>query len=196
MGQEDRRVGVLFSKSTEWVAEANFLRSLLLDSPLVETFKWRAACYTYDQSNVAMIFRLKNACGVSFFRGALLDDPDNQLEAPGPNSQSARYFKVRSLARAKADAETLSKFVEDAVKIHAEGRRVDFHDKDELSLPAVLKDVLATDQTLRLAFDALTRGRQRSWIMHIDAAKKDATRLNRIAKGRAKILAGKGQSEY
>lgn len=196
MGQADRRAGILFEKATDWVAECNFLRTLLLQSPLDEAFKWRSACYTHNNSNVAMIFRLKDSCGISFFRGALLDDPAARLKVPGPNSQSARYLKVRSLKEAQADAEVIRSFIAQAVVIHGKGQKVAFRDNTTLAQPDELIEALADDPDLAAAFDALTPGRQRSWIIHIEAAKQSATRINRIAMGRAKILAGKGQSEY
>lgn len=196
MAQKDRRVDVLFQKRTTWVAETAYLRELLLTFPLVETFKWKAACYTYAGSNVAMIFRLKDSCGVSFFRGALFDDPDERLEKPGPNSQSARYFKVHSLKEAQAGAPHLETFIKEAIRRHADGDTVDFKAKQALIYPDALTEAFQTDAELKEAFKALTPGRQRSWVMHIVAAKQEATRVNRIAKGRGKILAGKGQSEY
>ena len=53
---------------------------------------------------------------------------------------------------------------------------------------ALLTDIHAN----REAFEALTPGRRRSWVLHFGTAKQAATRAARIEKAAPKILAGKG----
>jgi uncharacterized protein YdeI (YjbR/CyaY-like superfamily) len=49
-----------------------------------------------------------------------------------------------------------------------------------------------SDPDLRAAFEALTPGRQRGYLVHFSSAKQSATREARIEKCLPKILAGKG----
>lgn len=195
MGQQDRRIDVLLQKMTAWQVECSFLRSILLDTELDEAFKWKQAAYTLNGEVVAMIAHRKGSCGLAFFRGALLTDPDNVLQAPGPNSQASRELKYTSLDEIKLAEPLIRAYLDEAIQIHKDGRKVEFKAKDELILPEALTETLAEDEELSLAWDALTPGRKRSWVLHISAAKQDATRHARIQKGRAKIIAGKGQSE-
>ena len=51
------------------------------------------------------------------------------------------------------------------------------------------------DFELAEAFHALTPGRQRSYVINLNAAKKTETRLHRIKKFRDKIIDGKGANE-
>jgi uncharacterized protein YdeI (YjbR/CyaY-like superfamily) len=51
---------------------------------------------------------------------------------------------------------------------------------------------LARDPELSAAFDALTPGRQRAYLLHFAGAKQSATREARVEKCAPRILAGKG----
>lgn len=195
MGQRDRRIDVRLQKMTAWQAECAVLRDLLLETELDEAFKWREAAYTLNGEVVAMISHRKANCGIAFFRGALLSDPEKVLEAPGPNSQASRELKFTSLAEIEASQDLIRAYVAEAIQIHRDGRKVDFKAKDELVLPEELIEVLADDAELSHAWDALTPGRKRSWILHISSAKQQKTKHARIEKGRAKIMSGKGQLE-
>jgi len=48
---------------------------------------------------------------------------------------------------------------------------------------------------LAAAFEALTPGRRRSWVLHLTQARHSATRVSRLEKARLKILAGKGLND-
>jgi uncharacterized protein YdeI (YjbR/CyaY-like superfamily) len=58
-----------------------------------------------------------------------------------------------------------------------------------IEIPAELEAALAS------AFAALTPGRQRSHILHLEGTANSATRHRRIEKLRPKIMAGKGFNE-
>ncbi|GAB5389773.1 MAG: hypothetical protein Alpg2KO_27410 [Alphaproteobacteria bacterium] len=64
-----------------------------------------------------------------------------------------------------------------------------------LDLPTELIDAFNSDPELAAAFHALTPGRQRSYALNLNAAKKPETRIARILKFRDKIIAGKGATE-
>jgi uncharacterized protein YdeI (YjbR/CyaY-like superfamily) len=58
--------------------------------------------------------------------------------------------------------------------------------------PEELRDRLRRDARLKRAFDALTPGRQRSYLYHFAAAKQPATRVARIEKAIPAIVEGRG----
>lgn len=190
----DRRALIYITRKPEWQPELLALRAIMLESPLTETFKWRSPVYTWDGANVASISRYKERAVLSFFKGALLDDPDAILALPGENSRSARTVSFTSVDQVNALRPVLLNYLNRAVQIEKDGLKVDFP-KDDLPPPDELTRALAGDPDLAQAFDALTPGRRRGWILHFSQAKQSATRASRIAKAAPLILQGKGMHD-
>ncbi|TKW67220.1 MAG: hypothetical protein DI616_06040 [Paracoccus denitrificans] len=188
------RLDAFFSHLTDWRDELLALRDILLDAGLEEAFKWSSPVYTHDEANVAIIWGFKDRAAVGFFKGVLLKDPEAVLEAPGENSRSSRVMNFTSLDAIKAAAPVLRSYIAEAVEIEKQGLRVDLP-KDDLDYPEELVASLDADEDLRTAFEALTPGRRRSWVLHVLTAKQSATRTSRIEKARPKILEGKGLND-
>ena len=85
-------VGTPECKVHNWREELQKLRAIMLASGLKEERKWGVPCYTFQNSNIALISAFKASCALSFFKGALLDDPKGILVMPGENSQATRYI--------------------------------------------------------------------------------------------------------
>lgn len=178
-------------KVLRWTAPLLALRALVRASGMVEEMKWGSPCYTLDGQNVVMIGALKDACVLSFFKGALLVDPTGSLEAPGPNSQAARQLKFRSADEVTRRAADIAALLAQAIDVERSGRKVEFARSPE-PVPDELAAALDADPAVRAAFDRLTPGRQRSHILHVIGAKQASTRADRARKCVPKILAGKG----
>ncbi|NNF91179.1 MAG: hypothetical protein HKM96_07330, partial [Boseongicola sp.] len=127
----DRRVGVFVSKADRWQDELAALRNILLDTDLTETFKWRQPVYTWRGANVAILWAFKDNCGLGFFKGALLSDPEGVLEAPGENTRAARKFPFRSAAEVRAGEPIIRAYVAEAIEVERKGLKVDLP-KDDL----------------------------------------------------------------
>ncbi|WP_417525196.1 YdeI/OmpD-associated family protein [Marinovum sp.] len=194
MGTPDRRCGIWFDKRESWQAELRALRAMLLDTPLDEAFKWRGPVYCAHGSNVAVVWGLKERCALAFFKGVLLDDPEGLLVAPGPNSRSVRMLTFADLSEIEGRAAVIRDYTLRAIAVEAAGLRVDFP-KDDLERPDELVDALDADPDLSAAFDALTPGRQRGYILHISGAKQSSTRAKRVEKWAPRILEGKGMHD-
>lgn len=177
-----------------WKAEQLALRDMLRALPLNEELKWYQPVYTHGGGNVCMPAGFRDRCVLSFFKGALLPDPAGILGLPGPNSRGARVVEFRSTAEIARLRDTLCSYVTAAIEIETSGQKVVFA-KDDLEMPEELIAALADDPDLAAAFDALTPGRRRAWIMHFGQAKQAQTRVNRIAKARDAILRGKGLND-
>lgn len=190
----DRRIDVFIDKARIWQDELAALRAILLDTDLTEAFKWRQPVYTFDGANVAILWAFKDNCGLGFFKGALLSDPENLLLTPGENTRAARKLPFTSVAQIRENEATIRAYVAEAIEIQKKGLKVDMP-ADDLAPPDELTEALAADPDLAQAFDALTPGRRRSWILHLAQAKKPETRIARIEKAAPKIQAGKGWNE-
>lgn len=189
------KVDTFIDKAQQWKKELKKLRMIILDCGLTEELKWGSPCYTYQGNNVTIIGELKTSCVLSFFKGALLNDPNDLLIKPGENTQGARIIPFASLAEIVQLEPVLKAYIYEAIEIEKAGLKVNFKAKNELSLPSELQTKFKKMPALKTAFHALTPGRQRAYILHFGAAKQSKTREARIEKYIQKILNGKGIME-
>ncbi len=186
----DPNVEAYFAEAADWPDEQRKLREILQRTPLVEAYKWKQPVYTHENANLVTIWAFKDGCGLGFFKGVLLDDPQKVLEHVGENSRSAMKVVFHSAAQIEAAEPLIHAYVAEAIEREERGETVEFA-KDDLELPDELVEALAADTELADAWDALTPGRRRSHVLHISSAKQSATRTARIERNRDKILAGK-----
>ncbi|SLN43823.1 YdeI/OmpD-associated family protein [Roseisalinus antarcticus] len=179
----------------DWHEERKRIRAIALDCGLVETVKWAKLCYMAEGANVAIFFGLKACCGLGFFKGALMSDPEGHLHRQGPNSQAVRMLRYASLAEVDAGAEVLRGFIGQAVALEKAGAKVAFPQKNSLDYPPELLAAFEEDPALQEAFEALTPGRRRGYVLHMSGAKQSKTRTARIDRCRARILRGKGLND-
>lgn len=194
MTRPDPRIADFFARPRRWQAELSALRAVLTHAPLQETFKWRGPCYTAHGGNVATIWAFRDHCALGFFKGVLLRDPEDLLSAPGENSRSVRVLNFTGVAQIKAAVPALKDFIAQAIALEAEGRKVDLP-KDDLPYSSELEDALAADPELAAAFEALTPGRRRGWVLHFSQPKMAETRAGRIGKAAPRIRDGKGMHD-
>lgn len=175
--------------------ELKALRAILLDCGLTEEFKWRSPCYTFQKKNVVIIGELKACCTFSFFKGALIKDPHGILEKPGENSRAARLIRFSNVDEIRKRKPVLKTYIEEAIKIEQVGLKIDFQEDQQLDFPEELQKKFEETPELKIAFGALTPGRQRGYVMFFSAAKQSKTRTARIEKYTSRILDGKGMND-
>jgi uncharacterized protein YdeI (YjbR/CyaY-like superfamily) len=177
-----------------WKAEIAVMQRVLADLPMKEECKWGKPTYTVDGKNIVIIQGFKEYFALGFFQGALLTDPKKVLVQLG-QTHSARVMKFTSAKEITAKAATIKAYVREAIGIEKAGLRVKPRKTSDLPVPDELRERLRTDPRFRRAFEALTPGRQRSYLYHIAAAKQSATRTARVEKAMPAILAGRGYLE-
>lgn len=178
-----------------WREELHQLRRIVSNSPLTETCKWGVPCYVYQNQNVLLIGAFKEYCSLSFFKGVLMPDPQGILLSPGANSQSARMIKFTNVDEILARESILHEYLKEAIAVEQSGKKVHFKKIAEFTVPEELELVFEEYPPLRIAFEALTPGRQRGYLLHFSAAKQAKTRHARIQKCIPMILQGKGMNE-
>ncbi|MCA9248808.1 MAG: YdeI/OmpD-associated family protein [Planctomycetales bacterium] len=191
----NRDVERYLRETPRWRKELDELRRIVLDSPLSETMKWRAPCYTFEGRNVVMLGALKDSCTLSFFQGALLSDPHGILEKPGANTRAARRVRFTSVRAIEASESELKNLIQRAIELEKSGAKVDFATDREPELPPELLEQFAARPALQAAFESLTPGRQRAYAIFFAGAKQSQTRVSRIEKYTAQILDGKGLND-
>ncbi|MFC4220215.1 YdeI/OmpD-associated family protein [Flagellimonas marina] len=189
-------VGTPDCKVQSWQEEIKALRRLLLESGLTEERKWGSPCYTLNGKNVVMIAAFKDNCSLSFLKGVLLKDPQGILEKPGENSQSVRFARFTNAKQIMEQWDVLKHYVFEAIEVEKAGLEVKKKDISEHDMPEELQAKIDNDPDFKTAFEALTPGKQRSYMIHISQAKQSKTRLSRIEKCIPKIREGKGHNEY
>lgn len=177
-------------QSEQWPDEIAALRPILRACGLDEDLKWRKPCYSHDGSNIVIVQEMKHFLALMFFKGALLSDPEGVLESQGENSRSARRMCFRSVDDVARYADTVATYVSEAIAV--EDAQLHVGPAPELVLVDELQERLSGDADLRLAFDALTPGRQREYNLYFAGAKQSSTRSSRVDKCAPKILAGNG----
>lgn len=188
-------VDTFLERAKKWREEMGALRSILLMTPLTEDLKWRMPCYTLGNKNVVMIAGFKDYCALSFFKGALLKDPKGILRKPGENTQSGRVIRFTSVQEINQLTPAIEAYLSEAIDIEKAGLKVDAPKERTLDYPEELQTLLNADPALNTAFEGLTPGRKRAYIMHIAAAKQSKTRIARIEKYVPRILDGKGMHD-
>ena len=179
-------------KQKDWHEERKKMREILLDCGLEEAVKWSKLTYSHDGSNVAIIYGMAESCAIGFFKGSLLEDKDGKLIAPGEHSKAMRRLHFENLEEIKKQEKLIRDTVKEAIALEQAGEEVDFEDREDIDPPQELVDAFDDDPDFKKAFDALTPGRQRGYLLHFTDAKKSETRARRIAKWRSAIEQGKG----
>ncbi len=178
-------------KVHRWTEELKLLRKIIQDCGLTEEAKWGAPCYTFQHKNVLMLSALKAYCCISFFKGSLLADGENLLIKPGPNSQAARLFRFKSTEEVLKIEQHIRAYIFEAIEVEKAGLTVAF-DKNPEPIPEELEAKFNEDPVLKTAFEALTPGRQRGYVLHFSQPKQASTRMRRIEKYAHMILQGIG----
>ena len=174
-----------------WAAEIAEMRRVLARLALKEEHKWGKPTYTLDGKNIVILQGFKEYFGLGFFQGALLKDSKKVLVQLG-QVQAGRVMKFSGVKEIKAQAATINAYVREAIAVEKAGLRVEKKKSSDLHVPEELTAQFRKDPRFKRAFEALTPGRQRSYLYHFAAAKQSATREARIAKAMPAIFAGKG----
>jgi len=186
------KVDAFLGRAKNWRAEFEALRAIIADSELEEDFKWGQPCYTLDGHNVVLMHGFKEYCALLFFKGALMKDPKNLLIQQTENVQAARQIRFRELADITRQEKVLKSYIKDAIALEKSGAKVEMKKTAEFSFPEELEYAMDDKPALRTAFEELTPGRQRAYLLHFSSAKQAKTRIARIEKCTQRILDGKG----
>ena len=174
-----------------WEAEIAAMRQVLAGLGMTEECKWGKPTYTVDGKNIVIIQGFKNYFALGFFQGALLKDPRKVLVQLG-QTQAGRVMKFISAKEINAQSATIKDYVREAIAVEKAGVRVKKKSTSDFPVPEELTDQFRKDPRFKRAFEALTPGRQRSYLYHFGAAKQSATRKARIEKARPAIFEGRG----
>jgi uncharacterized protein YdeI (YjbR/CyaY-like superfamily) len=191
----NKRVDVALSKDTRWPKEMAELRRIALASGLTEELKWGQPCYTLNGKNVFLIHGFKEYFAILFMKGVLMKDPKKLLFQQTLNVQGPRQIRMANLAELKKLKPVIASYIKEAIKIEESGTQVPLKKASEHEIPEEILKAMKKINGLTPAFKKLTPGRQRGYLLFFTGAKQEATRIARIEKSAARILAGKGLTD-
>ncbi|PWE58124.1 hypothetical protein DEM27_02760 [Metarhizobium album] len=186
------KIDTVLAREEKWGREFEALRRFALDCGLFEDLKWGCPCYSLGKGNVVLIHGFKEYCAYLFFKGALMTDPDGILVQQTENVQAARQVRFTGLEQIAGMEAVLKDYIHRAIAVEKAGLKVEFKKTADFAMPDEFRDRLAEDPDLSAAFDALTPGRQKAYLLHFSSAKQAKTRETRIDKAAPRILEGKG----
>ena len=191
----DKRVKVFLKRAKQWKEEMELLREIVMECDLVEDFKWMHPCYTDNGNNIVLIHGFKEYCALLFHKGALLEDDKGILVQQTKNTQIARQMRFRTIEEIQKHKNTIKEYIEEAIQNEKEGKKVELKKTSEYETPEELLTAFEDDEKFKKAFNKLTPGRQRGYLLHFSSAKQSKTRTSRIEKAKPKIYEGRGYNE-
>ncbi len=186
------KVDWYFENAKPWSDEFRALRAIALETGLAEELKWGHPCYTLDGKNVFLMHGFKEYCALLLHKGALLKSGDGLLIQQTSNVQSARQIRFTSVGEIAKQKRSVVKILKEAIEIEKAGLKVELKPTKAFAMPEEFKAKLKAAPALKKAFESLTPGRQRGYLLHFGSAKQSATRTARIEKNVKRILAGLG----
>lgn len=195
MAEERRKLDPYFRKLKQWKEEFGLLREIVLECGLTEDFKWMHPCYTYENKNIVLIHGFKNYCALLFHKGALLKDPHGILVRQTENVQLPRQVRFTSVEQIEEMRPILKAYIEEAIEVERAGLPGKVEARPAPSIPDELQKRFAEVPGLKAAFEALTPGRQRAYLLYFSGAKQAKTREARIERYISHILSGKGMND-
>jgi uncharacterized protein YdeI (YjbR/CyaY-like superfamily) len=176
----------------KWKDAFTKLRQIALSCPVTEEFKWGKPCYTVNGSNVVLMHGFKEYCALLFAKGALLTDPEGILVQQTQNVQAARQIRFTSAKEVTARAAAIKAYLLEAIALEKAGAKVEYKQTEDFAVAPEFAARLRSTPSLKTAFEALTPGRQRGYLLFFAGAKQSATRAARVEKSVPAIYAGKG----
>lgn len=189
------KVDEFLANAKNWQEELGLLRSIILDCGLVEDFKWKHPCYTIGNNNIALIHGFKAYCAIMFHKGALLSDNEGILIQQTENVQSGRQIRFTNTQEIIDLKATIKAYIFEAIEVEKAGLKITAKKTEDFNFPEELTQKFNENPEFKTAFEALTPGRQRGYLLHFSGAKQAKTREDRIKKNMSQIIDGYGLND-
>jgi uncharacterized protein YdeI (YjbR/CyaY-like superfamily) len=142
-----------------------------------------------------LIHEFKEYCAILFVKGALLKDPNAILIQQTENVQAARQVRFTNVREIVEMEPILKAYINEAIEVEKSGLKVNYKKATEFNIPEEFINKLEGVPGLQDAFEALTPGRQRAYLLYFSAPKQSKTRAARVEKYMQQILNGKGLND-
>jgi len=189
------KMGTPLCNVRTWESELQVLRRIILETGLVEELKWSHPCYTFNKKNIVILGTTKANCVLGFFKGVLLDDNQKVLIAQTENMQATRQLQFTNTAQILELENTIKAYIFEAIEVEKSGVKVEYKKAEAMPIPDEFQYFLDTDDELKVAFEGLTPGRQKGYLLHFSEPKQSKTKTARVEKWMSQIKRGKGMHD-
>jgi len=186
------KIDEYLNKVTKWREELELLRSIVLDCGLIEELKWGVPCYTFQNKNIVLIHAFKEYCALLFMNGSLLSDTRGILIQQTENVQTGRQIRFTSIDEIQEMGTILKAYIYEAIELEKAGIKAVLKKTEDFKIAEEFQLKLDSDPSLKTAFQALTPGRQKGYLLHFSGAKQAKTRESRIEESIPRIFKGLG----
>ena len=125
----------------------------------------------------------------------MLQDAHGILIQQTENVQAARQIRFTNVQEIIEMETILKAYINEAIEVEKAGLEVIMKEHKEFSIPEELQNKFDEIPALKTAFEELTPGRQRAYILYFSGAKQAKTRVSRVEKYMQQILDGKGLND-
>ena len=191
----NHKVDRFLREADPWREEFEKLRMIILDCGLTEELRWGKPCYSFQNSNVVLIHGFKEYCALLFMKGALLRDAKGIMVQQTENVQAARQIRFTNVQEIVKLEPVLKAYVKQAIEVEKAGLKVEYKKTSDFKVPEEFQRKLHENPALRTAFETLTPGRQRGYLLYFSAPKQSKTRESRVEKCIPLIFDGMGLND-
>ena len=185
-------MAMVMKNPERWKKETEALRKILISCGLTETVKWGKPCYSYEGTIIVIIQGFKSYVALLFFKGYAMNDSKRILVKTGPNTRVGRQIRFTESSDISKMKSILTSYIKNALEVESSGKKMPAKKTAPVPVPKEIKSAFAKDAAFRVAFNALTPGRQRGYLFYFSGATQATTRESRIEKSKSRIMKGKG----
>ena len=184
------------ASSGNWDKSLQLLRKLISSTDLVETIKWGMPVYTLNNKNIVGFSAFKSWTGLWFYQGVFLKDPGKRLiSAQEGTTKGLRQMRFSTLNEIEESRETILAYLKEAIQNQKDGKVLKPERNKKLDIPVELQEAFRRDPALKDTFDALSLTNKRDFAEHVNSAKREETRKQRLEKVIPMILEGIGLND-
>ena len=158
-----------------------------------EEIKWGAPFFMYAGAPMCQMAAFKEHAALGFWKAALIEGVPSNSNNGG---ESAGNFGRLKTVKDVPSRKILAPLIEAAMKLNEEGVAVPKKKstKPEPDVPDELKAALAKSRKAKAAFEAFPPSHRREYVEWIVEAKRDETRVKRIAQAVEWMAEGKSRN--
>ena len=158
---------------------------------VTEVIKWGFPCFDYKGFLCGMTAH-KHHCSFTFWKGNVMDDPDDILEIVGKTGMGS-LGKIKELSDLPDDT-IFRKYLRHAVELNEQGVKKKVSAKpsrSELVVPDHFMEAISKNAKALSTFETFSNYNRKEYVEWITSAKTDATRDRRLAQAIEWMAEGK-----
>ena len=188
---KDKKAPNWSAYNDQWTDAEEFMQQLIVKTNLDKAIKWGMEVYTFNNKNVIGWGGFKNFFSLWFYNGVFLSDPENVLvNASDGKTKSMRQWRFTNVD--DMDEKKILAYINESIQTIKDGNEIKPDVFEEKKPEGIFKDFLEKNTDVKKAFEKLTKGKQKEYVVYIDEAKQEKTKTARLEKIKELILQNKG----